>query len=748
MGNTSEDEADETYVSEGLVKLRAYLLERFKSARKAFQAIDAKGNGTATYSEMVEAWDRLQVPWREITGQDKLKYVFKGHPKAAIGASFTMKELLGREDNDDSCDDSEGGDLCYIEKGYTEINDVLAFAQWAAVDNKWEYFDKLFYQDAKYQHLGLVQRREVSFKEFQETCRSLRYSGDSRVIFREIQNECLTMRERVNRKKQGVCDTIFARQFRQFERKSRLLIGHLDPERDGSPVTRLAEVLRKLRGSVLRAWRLDMDIHCTGKVAYTDFVRARCALSFHGQLKQAWKCLRPNRTDPIEFHELAEAEASNLERFSEALWNLCGFDVDEAWAIFDVNRQNFVSRKQFVAAAASIGFDGDAQMIFHGLSTPGCGRLWKSEFAYITKVSSAASRMLSQSTHLVHALITWVHAKLGSSEALISKLGLTPSNPTINVSELAARLTAMGYTGDSLWIASRAARLEGGTFISAESLHLLLTGARRTVQTPGQAGPVVWARPKTPKAKRAWENSVSDIGRSNVGTPRCLRSYFSSPTREEGAGPFCPLPRTASTGALQERRPTLLGPAGQRYRKSIIQNRWKAFDDGQKPVWDGGLYPLSQSNTSKSTPMKFYFNDFSDRPVRDKMMREIEEKRMRASQQRAASIRATFTGLADSGMDAGDRVLLSIKAMFDERKMTVVSLFRDLETDGSRDLYPEELADKLGQLGLELTAPELEGLMLSVDRDGGGTISVKEMCRAMRAADQKLGALDRLPLEV
>eukprot|EP00927_Polykrikos_kofoidii_P041148 TRINITY_DN35064_c0_g1_i1.p1 TRINITY_DN35064_c0_g1~~TRINITY_DN35064_c0_g1_i1.p1 ORF type:complete len:918 (-),score=166.87 TRINITY_DN35064_c0_g1_i1:215-2968(-) len=741
---------------EGWEELRSYLLRRFKTQRRAFRALDTNNTGLLSGGEMHEEMDNLEIPWREITGQSRMENVLKGLPGSSKNGKYSIEELFGKQNKlhamgYDSGDDDSDGSLYHLEMGFSNVDEVIKFTLWAVVDNRWLGFDKLFHADAKFTHRGVVERREVCLRDWQETCRTLRYPGDAKVIFQEIQNECLTDRERANRKDQEV-DTIFARQFRSFQRKAMALNSHLDPDRDGSPVVRLADLLKRLRGSVLRAWRTDMDIRGTGKVAYTDFARACRGLNLQTQVMQAWKCLRPSTADPIEFQDLAYNEAMNLERFAEALWNVCGFNVDEAWGLLDVDRQNFVNKKQFVAAAAQIGFDGDAQLIFHGLSSPGCSRLWKSEFAYIAKVSCTANRRLSQSTHLVHSLINWVQSTLGSSEALISKLGLTPSTPTISVSDFAARLTAMGFTGDALFVASRASRLEGGTFVSAESLHLLLTGARRTAQRPSiQRSPVVWVRPQPQQRKEAWENTVNDIGSNNDVTPRGLRKYFGSPNPTRGesfsvgspsGGAQAQPQRSASTGNIQQ-SPSLMSRTTEK-RKSLIGGRWKPHTEPGKPEWNGGLYPLSASNSEKSAGMKCFFDHVTDKPIRAEMLRTIEDKRVKAWQSEADRIRGAFERLANSGLTVGERVLLSIKAMLDERKLKIVPFFQSLDTDGSGELDPEELAEAMLRIGLELSESELEGLIMTVGgKEGGGSMSVRDVGRALRATEHKLKVLER-----
>merc|ERR1719310_629366 len=278
------------------------------------------------------------------------------------------------------------------------------------MNNRWATYHQLFHQDGPYHHLGVLQRKTVMLDEFVNHSRWLQYKGDTkelRHVFREIQHQGLTMREQANRREFGQTDFIFARQFVQFERKARILVNDEHCQEDVhhpvAPVGRFVEHLKAHSGTALRAWRLAIDRQNSGKVAYTDFVKACRQINLHTQGKAALKSLRPpQRTDPLEFYEFAVEESLNIEKLSEALWPVCSCNFEEAWNLFDVDKQNFVTFRQFVEACDRLGFEGDAKLIYKSLkSKAGVDRVSKDDFVYLKKVSRVANARLPKSAGLL-----------------------------------------------------------------------------------------------------------------------------------------------------------------------------------------------------------------------------------------------------------------------------------------------------------------------------------------------------------
>jgi hypothetical protein len=717
-------------LSDGWLNLRGALLDRFKSGKRAFRQIDSNDSGSATYGEMQEAMDRLRVPWREITLDDHLKHVFRGHPKATArgGGEFTLTDLFPGADQEPESDGEEEDVQEQLEAWFSNPDLVRSFAEWAAIDNRWENFYRLFHDTNEYSYLGCIGRRAATSLDFENTCRWLRFGGEAWLIFKEVQSQGLTMREHANRRKKGKGDFIYAKQMYQFEKKAKRLIETRWPEQRGSAIDRFEDHLRGLRGTVLAAWRLDVDLHSTGKVAYMDFSTACRTLQLSTQCSAALKCLRaPSRSDAIEFGEIGRQEAENIEQFCDALWGSCGCNFEQAFSKLDTHKQNWLTQKQFVAGAVRLGFFGDAKQLFQGLRTPGIDRMCREEFFYLKKVSNTATRRLPKSSALTDELITWVQSYVGGPENLTAKLGFTPANPTIGVSDLAARLTAMGFAGDSLSLASRAARLEGGTSISAESLRLLVTGERRTMPSPVMYSPVLLCSARKRGDQKDWNNGVDDISQSNAKNSKHERKFFSAP------GPFSPPPRSASTGTL-ERRSTLPGEAGLRYRKSIIRTRNIPLGhagDG-KTTWDDSITCAKAAH---------FFHSMSERPALAGMQERLKHKRLEAASKVAEQRRKQFDTYSHIEVSAGEKVLLCVKAMLDEHKMRVVQFMTSLDQNGDGELDVEELHGAVNKLGFAMTDDEIEDLMLVIDADGGGTVTIKELNQAMRNTQKKANAL-------
>merc|ERR1719420_1882344 len=99
----------------------------------------------------------------------------------------------------------------------------------------------------------------------------------------------------------------------------------------------------------------------------------------------------------------------------------------------------------------------------------------------------------------------------------------------LSVSDLSARLTALGYPGDALQVAMIAARNGGGTSVTRENLHGLILGKRAGSPTKSLArsattGQLEKKQPSTLnqwKPQKAWKDSVDNISGNNDQKPSC-----------------------------------------------------------------------------------------------------------------------------------------------------------------------------------------------------------------------------------
>jgi len=257
----------------------------------------------------------------------------------------------------------------------------------------------------------------------------------------------------------------------------------LKPEEVGSPKDLICQILRKKRGTLLRAWRMDIDTRAMGKVSYTDFVKCCRNLGAGAHATLCWNSLQLEG-QPLNFSDLAEEESENLEALATCIWQVVGGDFNKAWEFMDSSHQNWIMLEEFSQAVKDLGFDGDAKLLFRGLDTSRLGKLRREDFLYIRRVSHVTRQFLDQSRGVVTDLITWAKREQGGSEEFLAKLGLGINCPQITLGDLAARLAALGFDGDAREAAIKVARMEngrqGGTMITLESLQGLLSGLRTT----------------------------------------------------------------------------------------------------------------------------------------------------------------------------------------------------------------------------------------------------------------------------
>ncbi|CAK0865377.1 unnamed protein product, partial [Prorocentrum cordatum] len=156
--------------------------------------------------------------------------------------------------------------------------------------------------------------------------------------------------------------------------------------------------LRAKRGSVLRAWRLDLDIKGTGLVDEADFNRL-CVIVGHGDhMRAIWDAMRPGmfavnrprgaRVPPLALCELDPELAATAQQFAEALLARAAFNLDDAWGMLarhDSVRGSVpdeVTPGQFERCAECLGQPAAAEPLFGGLAI-GQGRVWREDFEYL-----------------------------------------------------------------------------------------------------------------------------------------------------------------------------------------------------------------------------------------------------------------------------------------------------------------------------------------------------------------------------
>lgn len=515
---------------------------------------------------------------------------------------------------------------------------VVAFNDWAqSIPSGWDQIHQMFVKEganpAGGTHMddgnqgvrGITKRRWIRLlmgKGFtSEECAA--------EVFEEIAKEIRTDRKgKLGDLLDAPAETMITLpQLKRFERRMVSVNATLDARDHQSPAARFVKLLVKEKGSVLRAWRMDLDKRGTGRVAYTDFTNACRNLGVSSQGKLIWNNLRQDKVTPLEFHELDEKEASNLEDFAETLWSTVGFDLGKAWLFLDTNNQNYLSYEEFKGGVRKLGFEGDAKLLFKGLDSSGLGRVKREEFDYISKVSRIAQSRLGGGQgpkSPLTDLITWVQRELGGAHELIVKLGLANGEKEIVVGDLAARLTALGFEGDALQAATRAARSEGGTHISAEQLFSLLSGGRpRTAERKVAPPKVCMSARSSMQPKGAWCDSVDNISAKNLNKCKHQRNYFggqSSIDRDERSSVM-----TSNRSMPSLRSGASPYPAYATYSAQDMEE-YRSVEP--RPAWNDNYDAIAQvSNKIVSSHSRKYFSDVSDKPVREEHRALIRQRK-------------------------------------------------------------------------------------------------------------------------
>jgi len=413
---------------------------------------------------------------------------------------------------------------------------AMEFYDWVqTVKDGWDRLHQMFVKE-DYNPAG-EQRRDRSHtgingidrKRWVELMISMGYPSEvgASLIFeeigKEIQDPKLVNSDPLLLKSEPV---IHLSQLLRFHKRAGACNSTLGAGDDQSPRARFCKLLVKSHGAVLRAWRMELDKRGTGRVAYLDFTNACRKLGLGPQGKLALGNMRSDRLSPMELHELEPVEAENLEKFAEILWTKCGFDMNKAWRMLDTTNQRTLSFEEFSAGVKKLGFTGDARLLFRGLDVSGLGRVKFEELEYVGRISRICNRRgVMGSKGSVADLIKWMQREFGGAEPLFAKLGLEPgSNTELAVGDLAARLTALGFDGNATDAASKAARSEGGTSVTAESLASLLCGVRSQVKTKTRAKSARGVRDFNERPD--WYNIVLDLSEINQFRHRIGNVYF------------------------------------------------------------------------------------------------------------------------------------------------------------------------------------------------------------------------------
>merc|ERR1711970_1185417 len=105
-------------------------------------------------------------------------------------------------------------------------------------------------------------------------------------------------------------------QLKRFGRRKSVIDASVSMQKDGGHLgDRFAKLLKLQHGTVLRGWRMDVDLRGTGTVDMHEFTRACERLGLGLKAKTIWACFRPVAFDapPLQLHDLAKGEAAQVE---------------------------------------------------------------------------------------------------------------------------------------------------------------------------------------------------------------------------------------------------------------------------------------------------------------------------------------------------------------------------------------------------------------------------------------------------
>jgi len=315
------------------------LLERFKSLARArfggsigaawHVALDTRGAGQVGYQEFVRGGRALgftgnyRMLWSELTACNDTSHGLIGLEQLDAEAARLLEEFrtffgdrdIKLEDLWENHLDKDGSGRCSKEEFFT----VLLGMGWSRrkTNQLFRMLDTGMQQDLTLDELELVglPRRVV---EQGSTCRELRAVKD-----REARQKVLA-------------------DFHGY------LVRHFN--------------------SVVRAWRLGLDVDGDGKLRFSEFCASCKNIGFQGPLRTLWSQLDEERVGSITLHKLDPEASEQLEEF-RALLEENYRTLDDVWErVFDVSRSGRCLLDDFVLACRdTLRWQGNATRMFRWL---------------------------------------------------------------------------------------------------------------------------------------------------------------------------------------------------------------------------------------------------------------------------------------------------------------------------------------------------------------------------------------------
>lgn len=434
---------------------------------------------------------------------------------------------------------------------------TLEFLQWA--NSHWDLIETLFKQGPG------RPPRTLSEQEWCEGIRDCGYRGDAKDAFRVIALDFTTEQSDTTAEVRVTLEAL-----QKFE----------------SPAARFIQIMREKHGTLLRAWRMELNKDGNAFLTYPEFAEACRNLGLASQGRSLWQSIHPTgqlkdtKNSPMSFADFSTEEAKNLEDFAEGLWNTVAMDLDEAWRIMDERKLKFVKEVDFINALPKLGYKGsshNATFLFRGLASGfghalGHARMGRPDLD-ILLVLTERGQCLEQLPPDMAELHIWVNRKLGGPAAFLEAMEIA-DHKEVTVHDLAKGLRLLGYPGDHTQTAAHVARTcrsSAGTQLKVQALSELLTTGRKP--TSKRSGLPLSKRSKAP------------------GQPR--RQVSGGSSRGDRWG------RSAGPGTL-----------------------------GPKDAPPSFNFGTNQADVNRKLPARCrqYFGDCPDKPVRDQIRKEVAQK--------------------------------------------------------------------------------------------------------------------------
>jgi Ca2+-binding EF-hand superfamily protein len=303
------------------------------------------------------------------------------------------------------------------------------FARWASMN--WTGLFELFvYQET---------RSQVSAGELERWLQMLGFMGDVAAVFLEIGRE---------RCPGGLYEpsVVTMEQLGFFRnRRNSIVLKEFN-----------AHLIRR-RGSSLRAWKLDLDSNGSGLIDKSEFMKAARRLGYGDDILVVWDAAsreKRDRNSPVCFEDVNPEEAANLHDFASKLIERAGWNLTDSWDLIDDGGDGVITVKEFQIICDDLEYEGNAELLFTGISSSSQGFIWKEDFDYFWTIGLLQFRHKWKQPPIFAMSVT-AQTIMGGPYTLLGRLGvdsrgLTADGKVLGMREVTDSLAKMGYHGNAL----------------------------------------------------------------------------------------------------------------------------------------------------------------------------------------------------------------------------------------------------------------------------------------------------------